>query len=105
MNLENAIEGILFGAGEAVELSVMAESLEEKEETVKAAVESLAEKYDRENRGIKIIRLESAYQMCSRDCYYNYIRKVTEPKMRQKLSSAVLETLTVIAYNQPITKG
>lgn len=103
--LESMIEAILFGVGEAVSLQEIAKATETDEETVRRVVNLLSDKYDADKRGIKIIQLESSYQMCSREDYHEYIRKVIEPKRQQPLSGAALETLTIIAYNQPITRS
>ena len=58
-----------------------------------------------EKRGFKIIKIEDSYQMCSREDYYDQIRAVTQPRRKQGLSMAALETLSIIAYNQPITRS
>ncbi|OJT72765.1 SMC-Scp complex subunit ScpB, partial [Clostridioides difficile] len=64
----------------------------------------LIEEYREQNRGIQIIKLENKYQMCTNKDYAEYIKKIIEPKKKKSLSQATLETLTIIAYKQPITK-
>ncbi len=104
-NIECALEAVLFSLGEAVEIEKLAEALEVKEEEVKEASLSLQKKYDEENRGIKIIEIENSIQMCSNPEYFECIKRVTQIKKQAGLSSAALETLSIIAYNQPVTKG
>ncbi len=104
-NIECALEAVLFSLGEAVEIEKLAEALEVKEEEVKEASIALQKKYDEENRGIKIIEIENSIQMCSNPEYFECIKRVTQIKKQAGLSSAALETLSIIAYNQPVTKG
>ena len=104
-NIECALEAILFSLGEEVEIEKLAEALEVHEDEIKEAVKVLGKRYEEENRGIKIIEIENAVQMCSNPEYYEGIKRVTQIKKQAGLSSAALETLSIIAYNQPITKS
>ena len=104
-NIECALEAVLFSLGEAVEIERLAEALEVREDEVKNAFKNLQEKYDKENRGIKLIEIENSVQMCSNPDYFECIKRVTQIKKQAGLSSAALETLSIIAYNQPVTKG
>lgn len=104
-NIECALEAVLFSLGEAVETEKLAEALEVKEEEIKASFEVLKKKYEDENRGIKLIEIDGSIQMCSNPEYYECIQRVTQIKKQAGLSSAALETLSIIAYNQPVTKG
>jgi len=104
-NIECALEAVLFSLGEAVEIEKLAEALEVKEEEIKEAGITLQKKYDEENRGIKIIEIENSLQMCSNPEYFECIKRVSQIKKQAGLSSAALETLSIIAYNQPVTKG
>ncbi len=104
-NIECALEAVLFSLGEAVESEKLAEALEVKEEEIRAAFESLKNKYEKENRGIKLIEIDGSVQMCSNPEFYECIQRVTQIKKQAGLSSAALETLSIIAYNQPVTKG
>ncbi|MBQ7032179.1 MAG: SMC-Scp complex subunit ScpB [Clostridia bacterium] len=103
--LECKTEAVLFGAGESVTVAELAQALEIEVPAARQIVVRLAEQYERESRGLKIITLGDAFQMCTREEYAECVRKVTEPKRRRGLSSSALETLSVIAYNQPITKS
>ena len=104
-NIECAIEAVLFSLGEAVEIDRLAEALEVREDEIKEAFLSLQKKYEKENRGIKIIEIENSIQMCSNPDYFECIKRVTQIKKQAGLSSAALETLSIIAYNQPVTKS
>ena len=98
------IEGILFASGEPVKLSDMAAAMDLDEEETAALVTALQESYEAEGRGLRIIRLEDAYQMCTdRIAYDALIRMVSKPK-RPELTDVVLETLAIIAYKQPVTR-
>ena len=104
-NIECALEAILFSLGEAVEIEKLAEALEVREDEVIEAVKTLSKKYEKEARGLKIIEIENSVQMCSNPEYYEGIKRVTQIKKQAGLSSAALETLSIIAYNQPVTKA
>ncbi|MBR1968748.1 MAG: SMC-Scp complex subunit ScpB [Clostridia bacterium] len=104
-NIECALEAILFSLGEEVEIEKLAEALEVHEDEIKEAVKVLSKKYEKDNRGIKIIEIENSVQMCSNPEYYEGIKRVTQIKKQAGLSSAALETLSIIAYNQPVTKA
>lgn len=100
-----AIEGILFAAGEPVKAAKLAAVLETDIDTVSEAVKLLKYNYDTEQRGMTIIDIDDGYQLCSRPDYYNYIQLILGEQRRQALSNAAMETLAIIAYKQPITKG
>lgn len=104
-NIECALEAVLFSLGEAVEIDRLAEALEVREDEIKTAFANLQKKYEEENRGVKLIEIENSIQMCSNPDYYECIKRVTQIKRQAGLSSAALETLSIIAYNQPVTKG
>lgn len=104
MNYEAAIEAILFSFGESVELGKIAEALElEKKETLQH-MHSLMEKYDAMDTGLKIIELDGSFQMCTKQEYYDVLIKVKEQPKKYVLTDVLLETLSIIAYKQPITK-
>ena len=103
-HLEAVVEAVLFTMGKSVELRQLAIATGQSEEETRQAVERLKARYDKEERGMEIIELEDSYQMCTRTGFYeNLIRVAASPK-KQVLSEVVLETLTIIAYKQPVTK-
>ena len=101
---EAAAEAVLFTMGIAVELRELSAALETGEEEAQAAVERLREKYREEGRGLSIIELSGSFQMCTKAEYYENLIRVAKAPKKQALSDVVLETLSIIAYKQPITK-
>lgn len=98
------VESVLFTMGNSVELSQLAVALDEDEATARDVVEQLKRRYEEENRGMQIIALEDSYQMCTKSSYYeNLIRVASAPK-KQVLTDVMLETLSIVAYKQPVTK-
>ncbi|MBQ3038677.1 MAG: SMC-Scp complex subunit ScpB [Clostridia bacterium] len=105
INIQYAIESILFAAGQPVKCAKLAAVLDVELEAVKEAVKILSYNYDTEQRGFKIIEIDDGYQLCSRPDYYNYIQEIIGEQRRQALSNAAMEALAIIAYKQPITRG
>ena len=103
--LQRIVEAILFAAGERVELSRLAATLETDEEEIEAAVSALMDELSFNRRGIRILRLENAYQLVSSGEMADYITKALETRKPPKLSSSQLETLTIVAYYRPATKA
>ena len=105
IELQRAIEAILFAAGERLEVSRLAAALETEPEEVASAADELANLYAYERRGIRILKLEDGYQMVSSGEMAEYVTKTLETRKPPKLSSSQLEALTIIAYYQPATKA
>ena len=103
--LQRAIEAILFAAGERIEISRLSFALEADEADIIAAADNLANKLAFERRGIRILKLDSGYQMVSSGEMADYITKALETRKPPKLSASQLEALTIIAYYQPATKA
>ena len=103
--LQRIIEAILFAAGESVEASRLAAALEVDENEIRAAADALADRLAFDRRGIRVIRLEKAYQMVSSGEMADYVTKTLETRKPPKLSASQLEALTIIAYYQPATKA
>ncbi len=99
-----AIEAMLFTTGKAVRAADMAKALELPAETVVGAAEELMRRYEDEGRGIRIIRLEDAFQMTTNREFYDILIKLEMQPRKPTLTEALLETLSVIAYKQPVTK-
>ena len=102
---EASIEAILFALGASVEIRQLCAALEMQESEVIKNLDSLKEKYEKDNRGIQIIDLGNCVQMCTRTEYYEQLIKVCKTPKKQVLTDAILETLSIIAYKQPITKS
>lgn len=104
-DIESAVEGILFAAGEPVEAQRLCAVLELDRETVDAVVRALADRYAYERRGMRILTLEDRYQMCSAPEHAEIIRRALETRKPPQLSQPALEALAVIAYFQPATRA
>ena len=103
--LQRIIEAILFAAGEPIEVNRLAQSVEVDPADVRQAADALADELSFNRRGIRIIKLENAYQMVSSGEMADYVTKALETRKPPRLSSSQLETLTIIAYYQPATKA
>ncbi len=101
----SSIEAILFSAGDSVELSRLAQSLELTESAVKTQMDILMKEYEEAQRGITIIKLNNSYQMVSVKQFAPQVRKAMDLRRNIPLSQAAMEVLAVIAYNQPVTKS
>jgi len=99
------VEAILFASGEPVDENRIAEAAQLEKSDVTAVVKILNERYTDNSSALNIIRLGSKYQMCTRKEYSDYIKAAMESKKQAPLSNAAMEALTVIAYNQPVTKS
>ena len=102
--LEGIIEAILFTMGNSVELSKIAAAIGHDEETTRRLIHNMMDKYDTDDRGIRIIELEDSFQMCTKPQMYEYLIKVARQPRRYVPTDVQLETLSIIAYRQPVTK-
>ncbi len=98
------VEAILFTMGEAVEISRIAAAVEHDEDTVRKVIRNLMDRYQDESYGVQIIELDGAFQMCTKASMYETIIKITNVPKKHVLTDVLLETLSIIAYKQPITK-
>ncbi len=103
--LRGAIEAILFAAGEAVSLSVIADATGAAPDVCRDTLSAMQSAYDFERRGMRIVRLENKYQMLSRREYFEYIKRVIRNSATASLSQAALETLSIVAYKQPVARA
>ncbi|MBQ2745631.1 MAG: SMC-Scp complex subunit ScpB [Lachnospiraceae bacterium] len=101
---EAIIESILFTMGDAVEVDKIAYAIGHDVETTRKLINNLKDKYDAEERGINIIEIENSYQMCTKTDMYEYLIKVASQPKKHVLTDVLLETLSIIAYKQPITR-
>lgn len=103
--MEAALEAVLFAMGQAVPLASLARSVEQDLETTGMLLHKMMERYEKEDRGVRLLELEDSFQLCTKKEYYeNLIRVASEPK-KQELSESALEALSIIAYKQPVTKA
>ena len=102
---EAAIEAILFAYGNSVSAERLCETLSLTEEELEAAVENLKKSYEESGRGITITKLEDSYQLGTKAEYYDYLVRLAKHPKRYSLTDTVIETLFIIAYKQPVTRG
>lgn len=99
------IEAILFAAGRIVKSSELILVLEKNEEEIHTIIKSMQEEYKANNRGIEIIQVEDGYQLATKKDLYEYIYPILDKRTKPNLSTAALETLSIIAYNPRITRA
>ena len=98
------LEAILFTLGDSVEISRLAEVIEENKKVTKELLEEMKQSYRAEDKGIELIELEDAVQLCTKNEMYEYLIKIARTPRKHVLSDTMLETLSIIAYKQPVTK-
>lgn len=103
--LEAAIEAILFTMGESVEAQDLAKAIGQDVPTTKKLICSLMDRYQGEEYGLEIIELEGAYQMCTKKQCYEYLINIAVQPKKAALTDVMMETLSIIAYKQPVTKA
>ena len=103
--IEAAVEGILFASGEPVAVDRICVALDMDRPTVELVLQRLQDYYSYERRGIRLLKMEDSYQLCSAPDYGDQIRKAFEIRKPAKLSQPALEVLTIIAYYQPTTRA
>lgn len=103
--MEAALEAILFAAGEPVAVERICLTLDVDRATVEAVCQRLADRYSYERRGLRLVRMDTSYQLCSAPEYAALIRKAFESRKPAKLSQPALEVLSIVAYYQPVTRA
>ena len=101
---EAAIEAILFAMGDSVELEKIAKAIQQDTETTRNIIGHMMDGYRKKDRGIQIMELDGAYQLCTKQELYPYLIRVARQPKKLALTDVVMETLSIIAYKQPITK-
>ena len=102
---KGVIEAILFATGREVKITELMSALEASSEEVITIVESMKEDYKNENRGLQIVNVGEAYQLCTKQEYYEYLYTIFDKRNKPNLSQAAIETLAIIAYNPKITRA
>ena len=102
--IKSIIEAVLFTMGETVGLERLAAALEMDKEEVKEIIYEMMEEFEAEERGVQIIELDGAYQMCTRKEAYEYLIKIISIPKENRLTDVQLETLSIIAYKQPVSR-
>lgn len=103
--IEAVVEGLLFAAGDPLQLEKLAEILELDKKTMRLILSNMAVSIQNSKRGILLRELDGCYQLCTRPEHYEYIQRLVEPRQKQALSQAAFETLSIVAYNQPVTRA
>lgn len=102
--IKGKIEAILFAAGEAVKIEILSEVLQAELETLKSVLKSMSEAYEQNDRGIRLLLTEKTCQLATKPLFYPEISKLMGLRQSGGLSNAALETLAIIAYQQPVTR-
>lgn len=103
--LQAAVEAVLFAMGEAVELKKIAAAIGKSQEETKKILELYKSRCEQEDRGIRLIELEDSYQLCTKKEYYSCLTAVLSQPKKAVLTDVMMETLSIIAYRQPVTKA
>ena len=98
------IEAILFTMGESVELEKIADAIELDKKKTKELIQEMMNELDQSDRGVTILELEGAYQMCTKPEMYDYLIKIAKQPKKHVMTDVLLETLSIIAYKQPVTR-
>ncbi len=98
------IEGILFSMGGSVSKKQLMTALDVDEDVLAYLIDQLKREYKRKERGIQLLELDGAYQMCTKPEYYEQLIKIVKHPKKPKLTDVMMETLSIIAYKQPVTK-
>ena len=104
-DIEAAVEGILFASGEPVAVDRICVALNMDRPTVELVLQHLQDYYSYERRGVRLLRMEDSWQLCSAPEYAEYIRRALEQRKPPKLSQPALEVLAIVAYFQPVTRA
>ncbi len=102
--LQGAVEAILFTMGESVGLGKIAAAIGHDEDTTRKLIHNMMDRYEAEDRGIRIIELDDSFQFCTKKEMYEYLIRVAKQPRRYALTDVLLETLSIVAYKQPVTK-
>ena len=103
--LKGIIEAMLFASGRAITINELIINLEMSKEEIQNVIDDMKEEYNKESRGIEIIKIDDGYQLCSKKELYEYIYPVIDKRSKPNLSNAALETLAIIAYNPRIIRA
>lgn len=102
---EAAAEAILFAMGESVELKKIAAALELGERETELILKNLSDRYQADHCGLQILELDHAYQICTKPSQYEYLIRIAKQPKKQVLTDVMLETLSIVAYKQPVTRA
>lgn len=101
---EAVMEAVLFSMGESVDISRLADVVEEDVNTTKELLKQMQARYERDDRGITLAWFDEAVQLCTKEDMYEYLVKIAKAPKKMTLTDTALETLSIIAYKQPVTR-
>ena len=104
-SIQSAVESMLFASGEPVSVEKISDVLDIDKKLVKKVMETIIDRFEVSESGIQIVCVDNEYQMCSKSENADFIRELLDVRRKMPLSSAAMEVLAIIAYNQPITKA
>ncbi|MCL2864611.1 MAG: SMC-Scp complex subunit ScpB [Lachnospiraceae bacterium] len=102
--IQGIIEAILFTMGDSVPLGQIAHAIDHDKETTRRMIHQLKDSYNQSDRGITILELDDSFQMCTKKEMYEYLIKIAKQPRKNVLTDVSLETLSIIAYRQPVTR-
>ncbi|MDR5658163.1 SMC-Scp complex subunit ScpB [Serpentinicella sp. ANB-PHB4] len=102
--IKAVLEAVMFAWSEPISINDLSKIVEAKQDIVKNAIEEMKEEYSLSTRGIQIVEMNGYYQLATKPDFHKYLQKLIEPKNNKGLTQAALETLSIIAYKQPITR-
>ena len=104
-DIKAALECIFFISGDSVALKDLSSLFSVDKSTMKKIINQMIDEFENNGRGLRIVEINGSYQFTTKPQYYEYIEKLFKPKAKAGLSHASLETLSIIAYKQPVTKA
>ena len=99
------LEAVLFTMGESVEVERLAAVIEESQQITRELLMEMREEYESREGGVTLMELEDSFQMCTKAEMYEYLIKIAKTPRKYVLTDTLLETLSIIAYKQPVTKA
>ena len=103
--LKSIIEGLLFTWGDPLDIKDISSILEIEEAELSLIIKELMDELDYNRRGLRIIKINNSYQICTRPEHFQWVKKLSHSRANKNLSNAALETLSIVAYRQPIIKA
>jgi len=105
INYKRIIEAVLFGSNRPLSIEWLSKTLEIKNKTIKEIIAKLKEEYDKEERSFQIVEVAQGFQICTLPIYADWLKKITKRGKEERLSPAALESLSIIAYRQPVSRA
>lgn len=104
-NIQAILEGVLFAMGDSVDPEVMAKALGMEKKEVIRQLQAMQKNWEEQQRGIRLTEIDGSYQMCTAPEVYEYLIRIAKQPKKYVLTEVLMETLSIIAYKQPVTKS